>query len=201
MLQLGLVDFDTSHVVAFTQRLNHVGIDQEQWVDGARVVMGCPGTSLVSPERIPGFTAQLREYGVQIVADPVEMIGQIDAVMIESVDGNVHMRALPFIEAGIPTFVDKPFTTSTHDARTLVATAQRAGVPLMSASALRYTPEVLDVQQRQAELGDVVGCDATTPALLHPRNPGLFHYGVHGVEMIYALMGGGCVSELCFLSV
>ena len=35
MIRIGLVDFDTSHVEAFTQRLNHVAIAESEWVDGA----------------------------------------------------------------------------------------------------------------------------------------------------------------------
>jgi hypothetical protein len=42
-----------------------------------------------------------------------------------------------------------------------------------------------------------VGADAYSPAPLHPRNPGLTHYGVHGVEMLYALMGPGCQTVHC----
>ena len=99
MIRLGIVDFDTSHVVAFTQRLNHLEASEEQWVEGAQIVMGCPGTSLMSPERVPGFTEQLKSYGVKLVDEPAEMIGQIDGVLIESVDGSVHYeRAKPFLE-------------------------------------------------------------------------------------------------------
>ena len=90
MVKIGIVDFDTSHVVAFTQRINHVGVDSDQWVNGAKVTVGCPGKSLLSPERIPGFTQQMQEYGVPLVDTPEEIIGQVDAVMIESVDGSVH---------------------------------------------------------------------------------------------------------------
>ena len=53
MIRLGIVDFDTSHVVAFTQRLNHIEVNEEQWVEGAKIVIGCPGTSIMSPERVP----------------------------------------------------------------------------------------------------------------------------------------------------
>jgi virulence factor len=198
MLRIGLIDCDTSHVVAFTQRLNHVGIDDEQWVDGARVVAAYPGTSLISPERIDGHVRQLRDYGVEIVDRAEDLLGRIDAAFIESVDGGVHLeRARPFVEAGIPTFVDKPLATSTADARRLVEAARTRNVPLMSASALRYALEVQDVQHRRDELGAVLGVDAYSPASLHPRNPGLFHYGVHGVEMLYALMGTGCRSVRC----
>jgi virulence factor len=184
MLRIGLVDCDTSHVVAFTQRLNHVGIDAGLWVDGATVVAAVPGQSQVSPERVPGFVEQLRGWDIAIVERPEDLLGQVDAVMVTSVDGSVHReRALPLIEAGLPAFVDKPFACSLSDARALVEAAQRRGVP-----------EILDLQARAEELGPVVGVDAYTPGALHPRNPGLFHYGVHGVEMLYALMGTGCRS-------
>ena len=117
MIRLGIVDFDTSHVVAFTQRLNHIGVSQDQWVDGAKVVVGCPGESLLSPERIPGFTKQIQEYEVQLVDKPEEIIGLVDGVLIASVDGSVHYeRTVPFLEAGLPVFVDKPFTCTLEEA-------------------------------------------------------------------------------------
>jgi len=198
MIKVGLVDFDTSHVVAFTQRLNHIDIDEEQWVEGAKVIIGCPGESKISPERIPGFTEKLKEYGVELVDKPEEMIGKIDAVMVESVDGSVHYeRALPFIEAGIPTFIDKPFTCSLDEAKKLAELASEKGVPLFSSSSLRYALEVQEVKAKGEEYGDVVGVDAYSPAPQHPRNPGLFHYGIHGVETLYALMGPGCEYVTC----
>jgi predicted dehydrogenase len=203
MVNIGLVDCDTSHVVAFTQRLNHIGIGQEHWVEGGRVVAVVPGRSEVWPDRIPGHVETLRGYGVAILERPEELLAPvnghpIDAVMIESVDSGVHLeRSLPFIEAGLPLFVDKPFAPTLAEARQLVEAAQRRGVPLLSASALRYCPEVLEVQARAEELGPVLGVDAYTPAPLHRRNPGLLHYGVHGVETVYALMGTGCRSVRC----
>lgn len=193
MFRLGIVDCDTSHVVAFTTRLNHVGVGEDQWVDGAQVVMAVPGTSLLSPERIPGFVEQLRGFGVQIVDSPSDLVGKVDGVLIESVDGSVHLeRALPFLQAGLPTYVDKPFTCSVADARRLLDAARAKSLPLFSASSLRFALEVQDVLQRRTELGAVVGVDAYSPASLHPRNPGWFHYGVHGVEPMYELMGTGC---------
>lgn len=198
MIRLGIVDCDTSHVVAFTQRLNHLEIAEEQWVDGAQVVAAVPLPSLVSPERVGPFTEQLRGYGVEILADPADLIGQVDGVLIEAVDGSVHReRAMPFIKAGLPVWIDKPFTCSTAEARTLVDAARDKGAPLMSASSLRYDLPVQDVQTRRAEVGRVLGVDAFTPASLHPRNPGLFHYAVHGVELAYALMGTGCRRVRC----
>jgi len=197
-IRLGIVDCDTSHVVAFTERLNHLGIAEDQWVDGAQVVAAVPLPSLVSQERVEPFTEKLRGYGIEILSRPEELIGRVDGVLIEAVDGSVHLeRALPFIEAGLPLWIDKPLTCSATEARRLVEAARRKNVPLLSASALRFDLSVQDVLARRAQLGPVLGVDAYTPATTHPRNPGLFHYAVHGVELVYGLMGAGCRHVRC----
>lgn len=195
MIRLGLVDFDTSHAVEFTKRLNHVEIDQDQWVDGAQVVAGVPGRSQIAPEVIPKNAETLKRLGITLHDDPADLFGKVDAVLIESVDGSVHReRATPFLERGIPTFVDKPFACSTEDARALVDLAARKHVPLMSSSSLRYAPEVVEAK---GPAGDILGAATFGPAPTHPRNPGLFHYGIHPVEMLYALMGAGCSRLTC----
>ena len=200
MIRLGIVDFDTSHVVAFTQRLNHIDVGENQWIEGAKVVIGCPGTSIISPERVPGFTEKLKSYGVPLVDDPTEMIGKVDGILIESVDGSVHYdRAKPFLEAGIPMFIDKPFTCSLEQAKALVELAKKNNVCIFSSSSLRYGIEVQEVLDKQDELGKVFGADAYSPGSLHPRNPGLFHYGIHGLETLYALMGPGC-TDVCAIT-
>src|SRR5579859_5209807 len=91
MLRLGIVDCDTSHVVAFTQRLNHVGIGEEQWVQGAEIRLAYPGTSaILEQQKLDAFAQQISGYGVQLVAHPADLLGHVDAVLIESVDGSVH---------------------------------------------------------------------------------------------------------------
>lgn len=194
MIRLGIVDFDTSHAVEFTKRLNHIEIAEDQWVEGAKVVAGVPGTSLIAPEVIPKNTETLKRFGVAILDNPAELLGKIDAVLIESVDGGVHVaRALPFLEKGIPTYIDKPFACSLADARTLMDLAMRQHVPIMSSSSLRYAPEVVEARGGKGPTGAIVGVSTYGPAPTHPtRNPGLFHYGIHPVEMLFTLMGTGC---------
>jgi predicted dehydrogenase len=198
MIRLGIVDFDTSHAVEFTKRFNHVDIAEEQWVEGATVVAGVPGTSQIAPETIPKNTATLKKYGITLYDDPAELFGKIDAVLIESVDGSVHRaRALPFIERGIPTYVDKPFACSLEDAKAMVHAAEVKHVPLMSSSSLRYAPEVVEAQGGKGKLGEIIGVTTYGPAPTHPRNPGLFHYGIHPTEMLFTLMGPGCTRLTC----
>lgn len=200
MIRLGILDFDTSHCTAFTQRLHHVGVDRDQWVEGARVVVGCPGESVLSPERIAGFTAEMRKYEVPLVDRPADMIGRVDAMLIESVDGTVHLnRARPFLERGIPCFVDKPFACSAADAKAIIDLAARHKTFVFSSSSLRYAPEVVQYAADAAK-GKLLGCAVHCPAPLSPipaRNAGLYHYGIHGAEILYTLMGPGCRRVTC----
>jgi virulence factor len=197
MLKLGLLDFDTSHSVEFTKRLNHKGIAEDQWVEGAQVVVGCPGESKLSPERIPEYTEAMKKLGVPLVDKPEEMIGKVDAMLIEAVDGSVHYeRAKPFLEAGVPCFVDKPFTCSVADAHKLVELTAKKKLPLFSSSSLRFAPDLV-AYTADAKHGKIQGAVAWGPASLHERNPGLFHYGIHAVEVLYTLMGPGCETVTC----
>ncbi len=201
MVKFGVLDFDTSHVVEFTKRLNHKNIAQEQWVEGGKVVLGCPGESKIMPERIPGYTEEMKKLGVDLVDKPADLIGKVDAVLIESQEGGAHLeRARPFLEAGVPCFIDKPFACSSADARKLVALAAQKKLPIFSSSALRYAPELVEYLGDDKR-GKVLGAVTYGPAPYYDKdpklNPGLFHYGIHAVEMLYALMGPGCERVTC----
>ena len=75
--------------------------------------------------------------------------------------------------------------------------AMESHVPLMSSSSLRYAPEVVAAQGGEGVGGAVIGVSTYGPAPTHPRNPGLFHYGIHPVEMLFTLMGPGCTRLTC----
>jgi hypothetical protein len=196
MLRLGIVDCDTSHCIQFTMRLNHVGIEEDQWVEGANIVAAVPlPSAILEQDRIDAYVAQLRGWGVETVDAPEKLLDLgLDGVLIEAVDGNVHLeRARPFLEAGMPLYIDKPFTCSSADAKEILRLARESEVPVFSTSSLRYGLEVVEVRQDAGgAYGRVLGVNAWSPASLHPRNPGLFHYGIHGVEPLFTLMGPGC---------
>ena len=195
MLRIGIVNFDTSHSIEFTRRINHVGVPREQCVDGAKIVLGCPGTSTMSPERIPIFQRQIVECGVDLVDQPSDLIGQVDAVMVLSLCGAAHRsHAELFLNAGLPIFVDKPYACSLADARAMAECSQSTGKLMFSTSALRFSEDVLRMTEFGSRSGGMNGCLVHGPAKRQAGNPGLFHYGIHIVEMMYALMGAGCES-------
>lgn len=194
MLRLGIIDFDSSHAVEFTRRFNHVGMAADRCVDGARVVLGWPGDSRMAPERIQQHLPLVEECGVRIVREPEEMLGQIDAVLILSLCGAAHLeRARSFLNHRIPVFIDKPFANSWDDACELALLARQQQTLLFHASGLRYTADMLELQQKLPALGKIEGAFSYGPGWQSAGNPGLLHYGIHTVEQLFALLGRGCV--------
>jgi predicted dehydrogenase len=113
------------------------------------------------------------------------------------VEGGVHFnRAKPFLEAGLPCFIDKPFTCGVADAKKIVELAEKKKTVIFSSSSLRYTPDLVKFMDDK-DRGTIQGVLAYGPASLHERNPGLYHYGVHAVEILYTVMGPGCQRLTC----
>ena len=192
-LRIGMIGLDTSHVPAFAGILNDP--KAKGHVEGAKVVAAFKGGSAdieSSYKRIDGFTKTLTEkYGVKLYDSIEEMCKNVDAVMIESVDGRPHLdQARPVIKAGKPLFLDKPMAGSLKDVLELFRLAKEAKVPVFSSSSLRFAKAVQAV--RNGSIGTVKYCEATSPASLEKTHPDLFWYGVHGCETLYTVMGRGC---------
>lgn len=195
MYRLGIVDFDSSHCVEFSRRFNHVGMDADQIVEGARVVLGCPGSSEMFPHRIQEHLPDVEACGIELVDHPEKMLGQIDAVLILSICGAAHRsRVEPFLKAGIPAFVDKPFACSLEDAQAMFALAQTTGSSLWSSSGMRFASEVEEFPAQAKLYGNLHGLLSYGPAKRAQGNPGLLHYGIHATEVLCTLMGTGCRS-------
>lgn len=194
-LRIGLIGLDTSHVTAFTQLLNDP--NDKNHVGGARVVAAFKGGSKdidSSWSRVEGYTAELtNKWGVKIYDSIEEMCRNVDAVMLESVDGRPHLeQARPVIKAGKRLYIDKPMAGSLRDVVEIFQLAKAAGVPVFSASSLRYGKNTQAV--RQGSIGAILRAETTSPCHLEPHHPDLFWYGVHGVESLFTVMGPGCES-------
>jgi hypothetical protein len=194
-LRLGIIGLDTSHVTAFTESLNNPA--SKNHVAGAKIVAAFKGGSpdiAASATRVEGFTATLRDkYGVKICDTMEELCKDVDAVLIESVDGRPHLaQAKIVIAAKKPLFIDKPVAGTLHDAIEIFRLAQEAGVPVFTASSLRFGKATQAV--RQGSIGKVQSAETSSPASLEPTHPDLFWYGIHGCESLFTVMGTGCES-------
>src|SRR2546423_12266954 len=79
---------------------------------------------------------------------------------------------------------------SLKDVREIFRLAEQVGVPVFSASALRFGKDPQQVQQ--GAIGKVTYAETYGPCELEPHHPDLFWYGVHGVEALFTIMGTGC---------
>jgi predicted dehydrogenase len=204
-LKVGLIGLDTSHVIAFTNLLNDS--KNEHHVPGTKVVVGYPGGSKdfdLSINRVEGFTKDLREkHGLQIVDSPEKVAEMADIVIINSVDGRVHLEQFKqTIKYKKPTFIDKPFTNDYAEAKEIMRLAEEAGVPVMSSSSLRYADELVRVmnEAKSDPKKRIVGIDCVGPLEIRPPVPGYFWYGVHAVETVVAALGAGCKHVQVFVN-
>jgi predicted dehydrogenase len=191
--RIGLVGLDTSHCEAFTKLLNNT--DHEYHVPGGKVAIAYPGGSPdfeLSWSRVAGFAKTLQEgYGVDIVDSPEQVAQRSDAILILSADGRVHLEQFAKVAAyGKPVFIDKPLALDSKQAKQIFQLAETHDVPLLSTSSLRYAEKFVETMaQLPAEL---FGVDIYGPMAIEETQPGLFWYGIHSVEMLYAALGTGC---------
>jgi hypothetical protein len=89
-------------------------------------------------------------------------------------------------------FIDKPIAASLADAMVIFNAAKKYNVPTFSASSLRYIAGAKEVAD--GKIGKVLGADSYGDCYIEPHHPDLFYYGIHGVEILYAIMGTGCKS-------
>ena len=191
-LRAGIVGLDTSHVPAFTKLFNKGETEGE--LAGIKVTAGYTGGTDMpaSATRKEKFTQALRDMGVEIVPTIPELLAKVDVVLLESVDGRIHLQeAREIFKAGKPVFIDKPLAGTLAEAIAIVELAKRHNVPFFSSSSSRFGAEMVALKAN-AELGELLGAQTWGPCSYQEGTPDFFFYGIHGVEALYTLMGAGC---------
>ena len=190
-LRLGIVGTDTSHAVAFASVLNDP--TSKDYLPGARIVAAFKGGSPdieESASRVEKYADELRtKYGVEIVPDIATLLTKVDAVLLESVDGRPHLAQFREIVKGHkPVFIDKPLSSTLGDAREIAKLAKAAGVPWFTASSLRFSEGIPALR-----IAGLNGASVWAPGPQEAHHElDLSWYGVHGVEMLYTILGTGC---------
>jgi predicted dehydrogenase len=194
-LRIGIIGCDTSHCIAFTQEINDA--TDKNHVAGGKVVAAFKGGSpdiKESASRVEGFASQLQEkYGVKLVDSVEELCREVDAVLLESVDGRPHLEQVrPVFKAGKPVFIDKPVAASLRDVLEINRLARESQTPWFSSSAYRFYESMIEV--KNTDVGEVRGAISYGPSHLEAHHPDFFWYGIHPIEALYTVMGTGCIS-------
>jgi hypothetical protein len=116
-----------------------------------------------------------------------DVIGEVDAVLIATDKGHEHVaRARPFVEAGVPVFIDKPLCDNRDDLAVFDGWIA-SGKPIVSSSAMRYAKEYVPYHRATHALGALRHVGATMAKSWEA-------YGIHALESVYPITGPGYVS-------
>lgn len=145
-------------------------------IDGARV------THIWTQDRaLSAHVAKASHIGT--VCERLEdMVGSVDAVLLARDDPEQHVAmARPFIEAGVPLFIDKPLAFSRKDLDWFAA-QHAAGHFIMSCSAMRYSSGVQAARVDLPTIGDI-------ELVVAVGKKDLRKYAIHYLEGMFALLG------------
>lgn len=166
MIEVGVLGLDTSHPEKFASILGRR--------DDATVAAVWDDGHVRDDRHVESFCA---DHDAIRYDDTDAMIDAVDAVMILTVDWNTHRPlAVPFLEAGVPTMVDKPIAGSTDDVEAIEAAAERGCAPLFGGSAVPFHPVV---SQRTGDDIDTVLCSGFGDS---------FYYGAHLIDTVRFLV-------------
>jgi predicted dehydrogenase len=178
-MNIGIVGAENSHTAAIAKLIN---VDKR--------VRGFAVTQVWGETRALARRAAEAGHIPHIVARPEEMIGKVDAAVVDHRHGREHLpAATPLLEAGLPLFIDKPFCYRTAAGRRFLARATELRVPVCSFSVLPHQAAFGQLRRQVRALGRV-GAIATSGACdLKSKYGGVFFYGIHQVDMVMRLLG------------
>jgi len=178
-IRIGIIGAENSHTIGYGRMFN---ID--------RKFPGVEVTHVWGETDAFAKTASEKGKIPSIVKDPNEMLGKIDALIVDHRHAKYHLEpAIPFIKAKIPTFIDKPFCYRVEEGKEFLALARSLRTPVSSYSTSAYSEEMLDVKAQVQELGQVNHFISYSPVDIYSQWGGIFFYGVHAVDQILTIFG------------
>lgn len=128
-------------------------------------------------------------YANYAAKTPDEFLGKVDAVIVVARHGDNHYKyAMPYVKAGIPCFIDKPFCANLDNAKELAETAKANGALLCGGSCVKFFDETKHLT-RLAKQNRVVGGMVATPINIDNPYGGFWFYTQHLVEMMTTIFG------------
>ncbi len=141
--------------------------------------------------KVPGAQEFARMYkGIEVVENYYDMVGKVDGIILSDFDSCLHFKELakPYLEAGIPIFINRPFALNLDDAQYMIDLAKQNNTPLMSGSSYQYAPEVHNIKREVEDIKPISGCVAANSMSDYPT------HGIHGLFFMYSCLGSGIKS-------
>lgn len=185
MFRIGILGAENSHAMIFTEIFNGLKPEFNDEFSDMRVV--AVGGNYPEANR-----AVFEKGKLEFIADkPEDMLGKVDAIMVTARDGRFHAPFVrPFIEAGLPAFIDKPFTSDWVEAQQLVQLAQKNNVPLVGGSAVKLCEGVNKLRKVVTDNPNkILGGDILAPVSMVNDYGNFWFYSAHLVESCLSIFG------------
>jgi predicted dehydrogenase len=173
-IKIGIIGAENSHTIGYGQLFN---IDKK-----------FPG---VEVSYVWGETEQFARVAMEkgkipnMVKDPIDMLGKIDALIVDHRHAKYHLEpAIPFVKAGIPTFIDKPFCYRVAEGRKFLELARSKGTPVSSWSTSAYSDTTLDIRKQIESFQNLNHIVSFGPVDIESVWGGVFFYGIHIVDQL-----------------
>ncbi len=177
-MNIGLIGTQNSHAGAYGKVIN-----LDKLFPGVAITHAWGETPESARERAA-------ETQIPTVVDaPQAMLGQIDALIIDTRDGANHLGfAAPFLGAGIPIFIDKPLATDVAQAAAFLDNASAGGTRVASHSVIPLQQSFHDFVAATQALEPLRYVGLSMPAGIDSEYSGVFFYVIHAVECLCALL-------------
>lgn len=183
----------SNHGTAFATTFN--GFDEEKakafkgtFVRSARRIEGAKVVKIWDPDKDAAAAIADICSIPTVAASPEDCVTEVDlALLIDDGSGAQWKYAGAALRKGVPTFCDKPLAMTAKEAAAIAAVAKESGTKFMSASSLRFVPDIVKLREDAKGIGPIRLCTVTGPG-------DLVYYGIHALSMAYAVLGPGVVS-------
>jgi predicted dehydrogenase len=185
--------FGSNHGTAFSTTFNGWDEEKAKQLKGTFVKSGrrLEGASVVKIWDTDKAAARALAdvCGIETVTDtPEQCCDGVDAVLIvDDGSGAQWKYAEHSLRKGVPTFCDKPLAMTAREAAAVAKLVRETKTRFMSASSLRFVPDIIKLRNELPQLGNVHLASAVC-------GNELVYYGIHALSMIYAVLGKGAVS-------
>jgi predicted dehydrogenase len=178
-MRIGIVGAENSHTLHIAKLMNV-----------EKVIPDCTVECVWG--ETPEFAQKAAEGGEisRIVDSPEEMLGFVDAVVVDHRHAKYHLPAArPFVERGLPVFVDKPFCYRSTEGKEFLEFARKCGAPITSFSILPHQTSFINFCEALPSVGEVKAAMSYGPCDLESEWGGVFFYGIHQVDVVLTAFG------------
>lgn len=141
----------------------------------------------------PEAAKKLNEkYGVKVLENYADAVGMVDGLIVTARHGDLHYEyARPYIDSGVPMFIDKPVTIKEGEAVEFMKELKARGISVVGGSSLKHDVGVKELKKERErdEDGRTLGGFVRAPLDMVNNYGGFYFYAPHLVEVVSEVFG------------